>query len=140
MVVHRDDEFENFHGHALKATYLMSETWVHRHGDWKLALVHVYVVATDPPEIAVQQSRLDEYVGRYAAGPDLTWIIRREGDRLVGGREGARAQPLKVESEDVLFTPGQPRERRIFQRTADGKLSGFIWRREGEDVLWKRLP
>jgi hypothetical protein len=138
LVIHKDDEHENFHGHSLEASYLMSETWIRRGRDWKLALVHVYVVAKDPPDITLPAAQLDEYVGRYSAGPDLTWIIRRDGDHLLGGREGRT--PLKIEAQDVLFVPGQPRERRFFQRAADGKVLGFIWRREGEDILWKRLP
>jgi ketosteroid isomerase-like protein len=138
LVVHRDDEFEEYHGHSLEASYLMSETWVRRGGQWKLALVHAYVVAQDPPEITVPAATLDEYVGRYSAGPDLPWIIRREGEHLFGGRDGKT--PLKVEAPDVLFVPGQPRERRFFQRSADGKVTGFIWRREGENILWNRTP
>lgn len=138
LVVHKDDEFEDYHGHSLEASYLMSETWVRGAGEWKLALVHVYVVARDPPEIALPAAKLDEYVGRYSAGPDLPWIIRREGDHLLGGGDGKT--PLKVEAPDVLFVPGQPRERRFFQRGPDGKVSGFIWRREGEDILWSRSP
>jgi len=138
LVVHRDDEFEDFHGHSLKASYLMSETWLRRKGDWRLALVHAYVVATDPPEITLPPAKLDDYVGRYSAAPDLTWIVRREGDRLLGGADGRT--PLKVESQDVLFVPGHPRERRIFLRTPEGRVSGFLWRREGEEVLWQRLP
>ena len=138
LVVHKDDEFEDFHGHSLKASYLMSETWLRRKGEWRLALVHVYVVATDPPEISPPLSKMDDYVGQYSAGPDLTWIIRREGNHLFGGSDGRT--PLSVESQDVLFVPRRPRERRIFQRLPDGRVSGFLWRREGEDVLWKRLP
>lgn len=138
LVVHKDDEFEDYHGHSLEATYLMSETWVRRGTDWKLALVHVYVVAKDPPEISIPAAKLDEYVGHYRAGPDLPWIIRRDGDHLFGGRDGKT--PLKVEAPDVLFVPGQPRERRFVQRGADGKVTGFIWRREGEDILWSRSP
>jgi len=138
LVVHKDDELENFHGHSLKASYLMTETWVHRKGDWKLALVHAYVVARDPPEIRLSSAKLDEYAGRYSAGPDLTWIIHRDGDHLLGGRDGQT--PLKVEAQDVVFVPGQPRERRFVQRTPEGRVSGFIWRREGEDILWQKLP
>jgi len=138
LVVHKDDEFEDFHGHSLRASYLMSETWLRRKGDWRLALVHAYVVATDPPGISLPASKLDDYAGQYSAGPDLTWVIRREGDHLLGGADGRT--PLSVESQDVLFVPGRPRERRIIQRTADGKVSGFLWRREGEDILWKRSP
>jgi hypothetical protein len=134
LVIHKDEEFEDFHGHALRASYLMTETWVQHSGEWQLALVHVYVVAKDPPGITVSPSKLDEYVGRYSAAPDLTWIIRRDGDRLLGGPDGQT--PLKIESQDILFVPGRPRERRLFQRTPDGKVAGFIWRREGEDMLW----
>jgi ketosteroid isomerase-like protein len=138
LVIHKDDEFEDFHGHSLKANYLMSETWVRRNGEWKLALVHVYVVAKDPPEITVAPAQLDEYVGRYSAGPDLTWTIHRDGNLLLGGHDGKT--PLKLEAPDVLFVPGQPRERRFFQRAADGKVSGFTWRREGEEIHYQRLP
>ncbi len=138
LVVHKDDEFEDYHGHSLEASYLMSETWVHRGAEWKLALVHVYVLAKDPPEISLPPAKLDEYVGHYSAGADLPWIIRRDGDHLFGGRDGKT--PLKVEAPDVLFVPGQPRERRFVQRSADGKVTGFIWRREGEDILWSRSP
>jgi hypothetical protein len=44
-----------------------------------------------------------------------------------------------VEAPDVLFVPGQPRERRIFQRDGVGQITGFIERREGEDIPWKRV-
>lgn len=138
LVIHRDDEFEEFYGHSLKANYLMSETWVQRGGEWKLALVHVYVVAKDPPAITLPPAKLDEYVGRYSAGPDLPWTIRRDGDLLFGGRDGKT--PLRVEAPDVLFIPGQPRERRFFDRGADGKVAGFTLRREGEDIRFQRLP
>ena len=137
LVIHKDDEHESYHGIALEANYLMSETWVQRNGEWKLAMVHAYVVAMDPPAIRIPESKLDEYAGRYSAAPDLTWNIRREGDHLVAGRDGAPSRPLSVESQDVLFVPGKPRERRIFQRNAGGKITGFIERREGEDILWR---
>jgi len=138
LVIHKDDELEDFHGHSLKANYLMSETWLHRDGQWKLALVHVYVVAKDPPEITLTPVQLDEYVGRYSAGADLPWIIRRDGNLLFGGHDGKT--PLKVEAPDVLFIAGQPRERRFVQRGADGKVAGFTWRREGEEIRYQRLP
>jgi hypothetical protein len=47
-------------------------------------------------------------------------------------------KPLLVEVHDVLFTPGQPRTRKIFQRDANGKVTGFLDRRGGEDVVWRR--
>jgi ketosteroid isomerase-like protein len=139
-VVHRDEESESFHGQPLKATYLMTDTWVRRKGEWQLAMVHAHVMNADPPAITVSVSKLDEYVGRYTAGPDLTWIIRREGDHLVGGREGSTPKPLMVEMPDVLFIPGQPRVRKLFARDTQGRVTGFVDRREAEDIRWTRAP
>jgi hypothetical protein len=34
--------------------------------------------------------------------------------------------------------PGQPRTRKIFQRNSEGKITGFVDRREGEDLVWRR--
>jgi hypothetical protein len=139
LVIHRDDERETFHGQALTATYLTTETWVRQQGQWKLALAHVYVVNRDPPSIDLSTVALDEYVGRYAAAPDLVWVIAREGDHLVGGREGQPAKPLRVELRDVLFVPGAPRSRKLFQRDEQGRVTGFIDRREGQDLRWMRV-
>ena len=71
LVIHKDDEHEDYHGIALHANYLMTETWVRRSAQWKLAMVHAYVVAVDPPPITFPPSKLDEYVGRYRAAPGL---------------------------------------------------------------------
>jgi hypothetical protein len=140
LVIHRDEEHENFHGQALLATYLTTGTWIHRQGQWKLALVHVYAVNRDPAPLDLPAATLDEYVGRYAAAPDLVWVIAREGDHLVGGREGRPAKPLLVEMHDVLFVPGAPRTRKLFQRDDQGHVTGFVDRREGQDIRWTRVP
>ena len=138
LVVHRDDERENFHGQPLHAIYLTTGTWLRRDGEWRLAMIHVQVLNADPPAIRVSASTLDGYVGRYDAAPDLAWIIRRDGDHLVGGREGATPKPLQVEAPDVLYVPGQPRSRKLIQRDDRGQVVGFLDRREGQDLHWTR--
>jgi ketosteroid isomerase-like protein len=141
IVFHRDDETEDYHGHLLKAQYLMTEAWVKGADGWKVTLWHAYVVAKDPPAIEVAPAVLDAYVGRYRAGPGLKdYVITRDGNDLSGGREGGTRVAIKVESGDVLFRPGDPRWRLIFQRDASGRVTGFIERREGEDLLWVRTP
>jgi ketosteroid isomerase-like protein len=140
LVVHRDDEREDYHGVRLRAEYLMTETWLRRADGWRLAMVHAYVVAKDPPAVAVPSGVLDAYVGRYVAGKDLVFVVRRDGERLVGGREGRVPHELKLEGPDLVFTPGQPRNRLLFQRDAAGRVTGFIDRREGEDIDWTRAP
>ncbi|HEY1614385.1 MAG TPA: nuclear transport factor 2 family protein [Rhizomicrobium sp.] len=138
LVIHRDDERENYHGIMLKAGYLTTETWLCQAGMWKLAMIHTYVEARDPPAVAATPAVLGAYAGRYVAAPDLVWSIRLSGDHLVGQREGKPPHPLLMEAPDLFFIPGEPREKRLFQRDAAGRITGFVERREGEDILWRR--
>jgi len=137
-VVHIDDEQENYHGQMLSAQYLTTETWRREAGEWKLHLVHTYAVLKDPPAILLPAEALQQYAGRYSGGADLVYLIQWDGKQLVGGRQGGAMKPLKAEVRDVLFVPGQPRIRKIFQRDISGKISGFVDRRESWDLIWRR--
>ena len=137
-VVHTDDEQENYHGQMLYARYLMTETWRREAGEWKLYLVHAYAVLKDPPAISLPAEALQQYVGRYVGGADLVYIIQWEGKQLIGGRQGGSMKPVLVAVRDVLFVPGQPRIRKIFQRDATGSITGFVDRRESWDLVWHR--
>ncbi|MBZ5720854.1 MAG: DUF4440 domain-containing protein [Acidobacteriia bacterium] len=137
-VIHTDDEVENYHGETLHAQYLTSETWQKTGDDWKLLLVHTYAVQHDPPAVKLAPQDLDAYAGRYAAG-DLVYTIRRDGDHLVGTREGRPPVTLSAELRDVFFIVGQPRTRKIFQRNGEDKVTGFVDRREGVDLVWTRV-
>lgn len=139
-VVHTDDEEETYHGQHLTAQYLMSETWQRQNGVWKLLLVHAYSVLKEPKFIVVSPTELDAYAGRYTAAPDLVYTIKREGDHLTGEREGRPTVALKAEVRDVFFVSGQLRTRKIFERDSVGRVIGFVDRREGSDLVWKRLP
>ena len=139
-IVHTDDEEEMYHGQALTAQYLTTETWQRRTAGWKLLLVHAYAVLKDPRTILIPLAELDAYVGRYSGGPDLAYTIKREGDHLIGQREGRPSAALKAEIRDVFFVSGQLRTRKIFERDSTGRVVGFVDRREGTDLVWKRLP
>jgi ketosteroid isomerase-like protein len=138
FVIHKDDEQERYHGQPLSAQYLTTETWQREDGEWKLHLIHTYAVLKDPPAITLPANQLEQYVGRYSGGPDLAYVIKFDGQRLVGGRPGSSLKPLDVEVRDVLFVPGAPRIRKIFQRDAKGKITGFVDRRESWDLVWKK--
>jgi ketosteroid isomerase-like protein len=138
LVIHTDDELENYHGQKLSARYLTTETWRREAGEWKLYMVHTYAVLKDPPAISLPAPEMQQYAGRYTGGADLVYLIQWDGKQLVGGREGRPMQPLEVEVRDVLFAPGQPRIRKIFQRDEKGKITGFVDRRESWDLVWHR--
>ena len=138
-VIHTDDEQENYHGQMLNARYLTTETWRREAAGWKLLLIHTYAVLSDPPAISLPAEELRQYAGRYVGGPDLTYVIQWDGKQLAGAREGRPMNPISVEIRDVLFLPGQPRVRKIFQRDDSGHITGFVDRREGRDLVWRRV-
>ena len=137
-VVHTDDENEIYHGQMLTAHYLMTETWQRKADRWKLQMVHAYAILKDPPSITLPAKDLQQYAGRYSGGADLAYLIQWDGKQLLGGRPGRSMTALQIEVRDVLFVAGQARSRKIFQRDAGGKITGFVDRREGQDLVWHR--
>jgi hypothetical protein len=134
-----DDEHENFHGQHLHALYRATATWIKRAAGWKLLAMQVMALQQDPPAITLPAKMTDDYVGRYSAGPDYVYTIAKAGGKLMGAANTAKPTELKAELADVLFRPGQPRTRDIFQRDAAGHVIGFLSRREERDVVFTRL-
>jgi hypothetical protein len=88
--------------------------------------------------VVLSHQQIDELAGTYRAG-ELTYRIRRDGDRILGSRVGRPEVKLKAEARDVLFVPGQPRSHKIFRRDAKGNVVAFADRRENRDLVWSRL-
>jgi hypothetical protein len=131
------DEDETFHGARIHSRYRIGETWVKREGAWKLLSVQLLALRTDPPALPTTAEQRRAYCGRYRLG-DLTYLVECETDGLTGGTPGKPRKPLRLESPDVFFVPGEPRTRRIFQRDAAARVTGFLERRESWDLPWKR--
>jgi ketosteroid isomerase-like protein len=137
---HVDDENENYHGHALHCQYRTTDTWRRTPDGWKLVAGQVLALRVDPPSVPIAETLAREYCGRYALTPEIAYEIRLRDGALEGERTGKKPEPLLGEAPDVLFVPGQPRYRKIFQRGPDGKITGFVERREAWDIFWKRAP
>ena len=139
VVIHVDEESENYFGHLLHAQYMNTATWRLGAAGWRLISQQVYASLLDPPAIALPADQLDDYVGTYRLTDAISYAIRRAGDQLVGERTGRKPQALRVEARDVLFVPGQPRSRKIMLRDASGRVTGFADRREARDIPWTRI-
>lgn len=134
------DETETYFGQTIYAKYLNTDTWQRMPQGWRLIAVQTNALRSDPPAIPLSQAKLAEYAGTYSLTPEITYTIRVNGDSLVGQRSGRPSQLLKAELPDLFFVPGQPRLRKVFQRGPDGRITGFVERRETWDVAWKRMP
>jgi hypothetical protein len=134
-----NDEQQGYYGQTLRARYRVTDTWIETRDGWQLVASQVLALRDDPPAITLPAGKLDEYVGTYSLTPDITYTIERKGDQLIGQRTGRDPEMLEVEVADYLFVPGQPRLRKVFQRNADGAISGFVERRESWDITWRRI-
>jgi hypothetical protein len=132
------DEEEGYFGQTLHAKYATTDTWLQTADGWRLAASAVLALRTDPPARDLPDAALDQYVGVYTLTPEITYTIRRTAAGLTGERTGRKPDVLKVELADCLFVPGQTRLRKIFQRDAQGRITGFVERRESWDVQWTR--
>lgn len=133
-----NDENENYHGRELHCQYRATDTWLRTAAGWRLIGGQVLALRTDPLAIAPSAALRQEYCGRYALTPAISYEIRCNGDALEGQQTGRKAEELRAEAPDVLFVPGRPRYRYVFLRDAGGKITGFAQRREAWDLVWKR--
>jgi ketosteroid isomerase-like protein len=133
-----DVQTELVHGQTFHAKYRSTEVWLKEGADWRMISSQTIALADDPQAAALSDKALDDYVGTYSGGPDFVFKIVRVGTTLTGTLGNNPPVAMKAEVRDVLFTPGQPRLRRIFQRDAQGKIVGFVSRREGHDLVFKK--
>jgi ketosteroid isomerase-like protein len=132
------DERESYYGHELHCQYRTTETWRKTDKGWRLIGAQVLAMRTDPPAVALVKGLREEYCGRYALTPSISYEIRCRDGALEGQRTGRKAEKLLAEAPDVLFVPGQPRYRYVILRDPSGRVSGFAQRREAWDIVWKR--
>jgi ketosteroid isomerase-like protein len=133
---HLVDEHEDFHGQKLHALYRATGTWKKDGGGWKLIGLQSLALRQDPPAMPLSAALTLSYVGRYRAAPDYVYEITRKDGRLYGATNGGKPVEIKAELADVLFTPGQPRSRKIFERNSAGHVTGFRSRREERDLVF----
>ena len=139
IVVHLDDVPGIKSPDGSAARYLMTETWQRIAGTWKLRLVHIEAIRTDPPQVSLLPQQIDELVGTYKSG-QRTIKIRRDGQRILARQGAAEERELRAETRDVLFLPGDTRMRRVFMRDSSGRAIAVAERYENLEVLYHREP
>lgn len=134
-----DESTVQIHDQVQHARFRSIEVWMKKPRGWLMISSQTLAENSDPPAVTLPRKVIDEYVGTYKIADDFVYKIARAGDGLVGSLNGALPSPIKAEVADVLFTPGQPRLRKIIQRDPRGKVTGFVSRREGRDLVFKRV-
>lgn len=138
QVFHRDDVPQRPGSPSTKnAHLLMTETWQHVDGTWRLRIVHTDRIRIDPPAIALSPQQMDELAGTYRS-KGMTYVIRHQAGQMLGSTDGTHFAVLKAETRDVLFEPGNVWVRKVFQRDTGGCVTGFVDRSENTERAWMR--
>jgi ketosteroid isomerase-like protein len=140
VALFRQNETEHYFGQTIYAKYLTSTTWRKRADGWKLVASQVLAEKTDPPAITLSPKQLAQYVGKYQLKDSAaTYSLQLVDGQLIGTRDARKPATWNAEVSDVFFLSGDPRIRKIFQRDASGKITGFIERRESWDIVWLKI-
>jgi hypothetical protein len=139
IVTHEDQEHLSYFGQILESRWRTTDTWVKTGDGWRLAAQQILALQVDPPAVALSRNALCQYEGTYELTEQIRTRVTCGDDGLQFKRVDRAAVLYKAEVADVFFAPGQPRTRRIFQRDEQGAIQGFVDRREGHDIRWKRV-
>ena len=132
------NEQETVFGQELHARYHATDTWVRRDGEWRMLASQVVRYGGDPPAAKLAPELVKDYIGVYELAPSVQYTVSVDGGQVWGERTGRKKEILMPEMTDVFFRKGSA-GRRIFERGADGKVVRMIDRRDGEDLVWKRV-
>ena len=96
------------------------------------------MIHKQPPAIRLATGQLDTYVGTYELAPGVDYVVKRDGERLIGQRTGRKEEELFPEVEGVFSLKGY-RGRKMFLRDSKGRVIELRDRRDGNDLVWKRV-
>ena len=140
VALFRQHEVERYYGQTIHASYLTNTVWKKRADGWRQIQGQVLAEKTDPPSIALPASDLQKFAGAYRLkDSEPTYSLALVDGKLMGGRTGRAPSEWNAETPDVFFIKGDPRIRKIFQYDANGKVTGFIERRESWDIVWDKV-
>jgi ketosteroid isomerase-like protein len=129
------DKVTEQYGQVAHTIFRTTEAWIKRGSSWKMIASQGCELQPDPPTLTLPAGVLNEYIGTYAA-PGVTIAIARSGAALTASTNGAEPIPLDAESRDMFFTPGRAGGNVIFQRDASGRVTTYISRQAGGDLVF----
>jgi hypothetical protein len=115
------------------------ETWRKAGGAWKMIGSETLTLQQDPDPVVLDGKAMDEYAGVYEAGASMKFTFAHKGDDLVASLNGAAETAQRAQARDIFFTPGHGATPKVFQRGNDGKITGFIYLRGKNSIVFKRI-
>ena len=138
VIAYVSDEHEFVFGQELHTTYSSLNTYIKTDTSWMMIASEVFEIPKLPLPAKVLPDTLKRYTGIYFLNDTITCTISLENDTLFIQKETGGKQALLPETENVFFRLSDTRGRKIFVYDGQGNML-MLERRNGEDVVWKRI-
>jgi ketosteroid isomerase-like protein len=115
------------------------ETWRKEGGAWKMIGSETLTLQQDPDPAVLDGRTMDEYSGIYEAAENMKFTFTHKGDDVIASLNGGAETTQKAQARDIFFTPGHGTTPKIFQRGDDGRITGFIYLRGKNSIVFKRV-
>jgi hypothetical protein len=138
VIQYTADEHETFFGQNLHTTYGTMDTWYKTDTSWMMLAMENYEIPAWPPAIKVNTQLLQQYTGTYQLTDDIKAVVSLKDDTLFLQKNKRKAEPLFAETTNVFFHKSEARGRKIFVKDDAGNML-MRERRNGQDVVWKRV-
>jgi hypothetical protein len=126
-------------GKSAEMKFRSVETWRKEGVAWKMIGSETLALQQDPDPVVLGLKALDEYAGNYEAGASMKFTFARKGGDLVASLNGGAETAQKAQARDIFFTPGHGTTPKVFQRSDDGKIIGFIYLRGKNSIVFRRV-
>ena len=104
VLSHVDHEELVLYGQKLLTNFLTTQTWAkQKDGEWRVVSTQVMALPNERKPAVIDSKNLDSYVGQYELGPEVTYTITREGDKLFGQRTGRAKEELLPLCVDIFY-------------------------------------
>jgi hypothetical protein len=130
------DETETIFAQNLYARYHVTDTWLHRNGQWQIVASQAMRYYEDPAIGKVDPKNFADYTGTYELAPGQARAVLVKDEKLLVERNG-KAEQLFPETCDLFFRKGVE-GRILFRRGDHGRVDALIDRRNNEDVVWRK--
>jgi uncharacterized protein DUF4440 len=126
-------------GSPAETRFRSVETWRKAGAAWTLIGSETLTLQQDPDAVVLDSKTLDEYAGSYEAAGSMTFTLVHKDADLVASLNGGAETAQKAQARDIFFTPGHGATPKVFQRGSDGRITGFVYLRGKNSIVFKRV-
>jgi hypothetical protein len=139
VAVYHQSEKEIYGEQSLTTRVMVVDTYIKRDGNWVL-IAHVEL--PEPlrrKSVKVNPAVVTQFAGQYEYGPGFVDTISVVGGKLMAQETGhdkpSELQPL---NETTFFVDGDD-GLVIFEKDASGKISRYVYRTKGQELIAKKI-